>query len=232
MIEIVDHDERWPIQFEILRERCSAVLTGLPRRMSSISQASRFLTAAYSALRVSSPIYGRAGNPRAHSDANATICPTNRTWPLLAVESETDAMTESQVVYEQALETVRSVTNQVVSTGGIFVVGFVTVIGFSFTNRSTLLLAASSMFMVVLWALLRRWQLILWGSLEIAEAHEPAEPSLAANLTAWVGRPTDSAWSRPRWKVRAPLIVAAITLIAAAIVGILIDNWSAAGNPV
>jgi hypothetical protein len=140
-------------------------------------------------------------------------------------------MTNSQVVYEQTLETVRSVTNQIVSTGGIFIVGYVSVIGFSFTNRSTLLLAASSMFMIALWALLRRWQLIMWSSLEVAEALEPAGPSLAAGLTAWVGRSSDSRWAKARWKVHAPLLIATATLLTAALVSAFIKDWAAAGNP-
>ena len=140
-------------------------------------------------------------------------------------------MAENNVVYEQALETVRSVTTQVVSTGGIFVVGFVTVVGFSFTNRSFLLLAASSMFMIVLWAFLRRWQLLLWSSLEVAQAQEPAGPKLAEALTDWVGARTDRAWDKGRWKVHAPLVVAAVTLVAAALLGGFVESWSAAGNP-
>jgi hypothetical protein len=144
-------------------------------------------------------------------------------------------MSDEHVVYEQALQTVREATNQVVSTGGFFVIGYVTVIGFSFTNRSFMLLAAASIFMIVLWALLRRWQLILWSSLKVAEAVEPKHPdpdlSLAKGLSAWVGTETDSRWAKARWKVYAPLIVAALTIGAAALISLLVDSWSAAGNP-
>jgi hypothetical protein len=145
-------------------------------------------------------------------------------------------MSGEHVVYEQALQTVREATSQVVSTGGFFVVGYVTVIGFSFTNRSFMLLAAASIFMIALWALLRRWQLILWSSLEVAAALEPtgpgSHPSLASGLSDWVGTRTDSRWRRERWKVYAPLIVAVLTISAALLVSLLVDSWSAAGNPV
>jgi hypothetical protein len=145
-------------------------------------------------------------------------------------------MSGEHIVYEQALQTVREATSQVVSTGGFFVVGYVTVIGFSFTNRSFMLLAAASVFMVALWVLLRRWQLILWSSLEVAADVEPKLPgmhsSLAMGLADWVGSPQARWWKSERWKVHAPLAVAVLTIGAAMVVAFLIDSWSAAGNPV
>jgi hypothetical protein len=75
----------------------------------------------------------------------------------------------------------------------------------------------------------------LWSSLEIAAALEPEGPdpglSLASGLSAWVGTRTDSPWGKERWKVYAPLVVAALTIGAAALVSLLVDSWSAAGNP-
>ena len=124
------------------------------------------------------------------------------------------------------------------STGGFFVVGYVTVIGFSFTNRSFMLLAAASIFMIVLWALLRRWQLILWTSPRSLRHTKPKcpgphpTPGLASGLSDWVGTRTDSPWGKERWKVYAPLVVAVLTIGAAVLFSFLVDSWSAAGNPV
>jgi hypothetical protein len=140
-------------------------------------------------------------------------------------------MVDDQAVYVQALETVRSTTNQVVSTGGFFVIGYVTAVGISFTNRSSLLLGAASIFMLALWALLRRWQVIMWNSLSVAERLEPKSAALAASLRSWVGGNGERFYRRAQWKVNAPLLVALITLAAAGVVAATVDSWSAAGNP-
>jgi hypothetical protein len=53
----------------------------------------------------------------------------------------------------------------------------------------------------------------------------------AKNLNGWMGRDSDRFWAPANWKIVAPAIIGLLTLIAAVLVGVFVESWSAAGNP-
>ena len=85
-------------------------------------------------------------------------------------------MDERIEIYKQAMDTFRTATTQVVSTGGFFVVGYVTVIGFAVTNQSSVLLGAASLFLLALFALFHRWRWFVRTALRAAMDAEPRYP--------------------------------------------------------
>jgi len=154
--------------------------------------------------------------------------------PQLPSEDPIGRQSDERIeIYKQAMDTFRTSTTQVVSTGGFFVVGYVTVIGFAVTNRSTLLLGASSLFMLAIFALLHRWRWFVRTTLGAAISVEPEDKGhrpLASRLNEWMGPEGTGFWSRKNWKIYAPAMVALLTIVASIWVDHNVDSWSPTGS--
>jgi hypothetical protein len=103
--------------------------------------------------------------------------------------TETTARAEAlrdEVIYQQAMETFRSILAQVVSTAGVFATGALAIIAVAVQLRSPALVGVSSIFPIAIYLLFRRWKTFDETVLSVAASMEVnGRPQLATSLRGW-----------------------------------------------
>lgn len=112
-------------------------------------------------------------------------------------------------------ETYRSITAQVVSTGGVLATGYAAVLGVAISRQSWGLVAVAAVVLLLVWMLFTRWQWYVKTTLSIAIELEN-KGGLAEALIAHMCRPGTDGWKYKRaLVVYMPLVGAAATLLFA-----------------
>lgn len=92
---------------------------------------------------------------------------------------------EDDLIYQQAMETFRSILAQVVSTSGVLATAAVAVIAVAVERDSPALVAVSSVFPLAIHLLFRRWRRFDEAVLTVAASLEVGQPRLATSLQEW-----------------------------------------------